>query len=729
MSGGEGPLGEIRRTLAAITGRLDALAAAVGRAASPAEPAGALLDEPSRRRLAALESILEVGRAPAEVGAHLLAVDRAVWHAGADCAAVLARTPSGGVTVVAERGLPGAGEIAGADGIVARALAAGEPVEAGPGLGTPDPFLARHALAAAVAIPVRSATGAPIGILLAARRRPVRFDPETLALLLVLADRLAGVLGAQAQAEAGALGVARPDPLAAGEALVSASLDPARAAAVVAREAAAVLGASAVAVLVPEGAGLALAGGHGLPPEARAPRLEGRRLAESLEAGRSWFLEEGGPDESELARCLGTTPRALVPLVADGAVVALLAAGAPAPCGTALPAAAARAAALALRNARVHAEAVRGLAEAVRGLAEARAAPPPGSGTGAPPLSDVTSLLAVVLGRLAVVRDRVADPDAARELGVAEDAAWRVAGAIRRVLGFAPASAEDVPAPLDLAALVRETVGAAEGRWRAEGAGPALCLELDRLPPVRGHAEELRHALDHLLQNARESGDGHVPIAVRLRWDGGSRVEVEISDRGRGMDEATRARAGDPFFTTKGPGRLGVGLAVARAAALRHRGELELETSPGGGTTVRLRLPVGPMPGTSAPGGGRPRVLVVEDEKPVRDSLVEALELAGYTVRAVERGPAAAELLRREPVDAVVTDLALPSGSGLEVARAAKAARPGTPVILVSGWPGRVDALTLERHGIDAVIDKPMDLQALCVTLATLLGRPSPRPA
>jgi CheY-like chemotaxis protein len=198
------------------------------------------------------------------------------------------------------------------------------------------------------------------------------------------------------------------------------------------------------------------------------------------------------------------------------------------------------------------------------------------------------------------------------------------------------------------------------------------------------------------------------------------------------MDEATRSRAVEPFFTTKGPGRLGVGLAVAEAVAARHHGEVVIESAPGQGTTARLRLPTaGGLRSPSRPRAAAPRVahiLVVEDERPVRETLVQGLAGHGHTVSAAHDMSEAVTLLGREAVDVVVTDLVLPGGSGLEIARTAKRTRPGTAVILVTGWPGRIDAETLKGHGVDAIVEKPVGLDALRAAVATLVERGSAGP-
>jgi CheY-like chemotaxis protein len=714
VSGEEGSLGEIRRALAGITRRLDALADAVGVAAATALP-GALLDEPTRARLAGLESLLGISRGTAPAEACLLAVDRAITHARADCAGVLGVTGGNALTVLAQRGFRAALDVRADEGIVSRAVQTDEIVQAAPGLGGPDGLLDIHGLGAAVAVPIPGTAGFPAGALLAGRRRPVPFEADALGALVVVADRVAEALGPRS---------ARPGNELTPSALF-ASLDLGRTARTVAAETAARLGAEVAAILVPDGEGFVLAGGVGLADDAPPPGPVAP-LVTAAATRRPWTPAPGDQGDPGLTRCLGTTPRAVLPLSVEEGLVALLAVGGPDSCGTALPVPFERDAALALRNARLH-------AEALRAFADVRPSPRVPLDAGRAPLGDMASLLAVVLGRLATVRDRVADPAAARELAEAEEAAWRVAEAVRRVLGFTPGSDPHAAVPLDLAVLLRETVRGMEALWDSEGGGPPVALDLEPVPPVRGHPDELHQALHHLLQNAREAGDALVPVALRLRWDGATRVELAVMDRGRGMDEATRARAGEPFFTTKGPGRLGIGLAVVQAVAARHHAELEVESVPGHGTTVRLRLPT-----AASPPSGRPRpnpvsrasvrILVVEDERPVRETLTQGLAGEGYVVRAAGDVGDAVALLARESFDVVVTDLVLPGGSGLEVARTVKRARPGTLVILVSGWPGRVDAQTLESHGIDALVEKPVGLDTLRATVATLVERASIQP-
>jgi hypothetical protein len=544
VSGGDGSLGDIRKALAGITQRLDALADAVG-VASAAAPPGVLLDEPTRAHLASLQSLLAVGRGTTPAEACFLAIDRALTHARADCAAVIRHDGESEPQVLAERGFRLPLEVRSGEGIVGRALGSDEVVQGGPGLGGPDALLALHGLGAALVIPVPDHAGLTLGAFLVGRRRPTPFEPDAIGALVVAASRLGESF------ETRSPGI----PAEAVPTALFESLDPSRTAAAVASAAAARLGADAAAVLWPEGDGFVLAGGVQLPEESTGPA--GSPMVATVAETREPVVAAADVEpDAELARCLGTTPRVALPLCVDEWLIAVLALGGTEPCGTRLSPAFTRAAAVALRNARLHAESRRAAGETPAGVE-----PPQIVGTeaGGAPLGDMASLLAVVLGRLAAVRDRVGDHEAARDLVHAEEAAWRVAEGLRRVLGFAPRPGAQPPSAVDVGAAIRDSVHATERLWASEGVVPEVTLDLEPVPPVRIHPDELRHAVHHLLQNAREAGEGAAPVTVWLRWNGATHVELSVADRGRGMDESTRARAEEPFFTTKGAGRLASG--------------------------------------------------------------------------------------------------------------------------------------------------------------------------
>jgi CheY-like chemotaxis protein len=197
------------------------------------------------------------------------------------------------------------------------------------------------------------------------------------------------------------------------------------------------------------------------------------------------------------------------------------------------------------------------------------------------------------------------------------------------------------------------------------------------------------------------------------------------------MEEAVRQRALEPFFSTRGGGRLGLGLAIVHATATRHRGTFDLVSALGQGTTARLTLPTAtaelpPADATDLPAA---RVLVIEDEAAVREALVGLLQQRGYRALAAVDGSEALAIVQREPVDIVFTDLAVAAVSGFDVARAVKRLRPGTPVVLITGWPGRLDRAEVEASGIDRVIEKPVGAPEVFAALESALGARRGKPA
>jgi signal transduction histidine kinase/ActR/RegA family two-component response regulator len=714
MSDEPSALRDVRDALTGITRRLDELAARVAglTPAAARAPIGEPLDEPARRQLAEIESLLAVGPGLGRDAALLLAVDRVIHRAAADCAALFLPTADGDLEAAVERGLgPGVPRLALGEGIVGRAFLGGETIVGTPAHQVRDWLLGEHGLEQALAVPVRLPDQPSLGVLFAGRRRPTAFDAAALETLILLADRVALVLGG-----AGGAGAASAP------AAFTTDLDLDRTTAAVARTLALRLGVAHLAVLLLADDGLRVGAGVGVAADAAAPTPEAEPLATVLRTGDPWI---GMPPADEaLADFLGAPPRLVAPLLAGGRPVGLVVAGSPAPVTPAAIAAWLEPAAVAIRNARLHAETV----AALRQAREMEAGP----AALASPVRDLGELLAVLLARIGLVRERVADPGLAADLAVAEEAAWRAVETMRAAVGFGPGRRGESLAPLDVGALVRSVVEAARRRWASRGAvAPAVEVDLEPLPPVRGHADELRDALDHLLENAADAVASGGAVTVRGRWDGGRRVELLVQDTGSGMDEAVRQRALEPFFSTKGAGRLGLGLPVVQAILTRHGGTLELRSAPGQGTTVRLLVPTatGVRSGPAPAGGSTARVLVIEDEPAVREAVVGLLRQRGYLALAAADGAEGLAMIEREAVDVVFTDLAVAAVSGFDVARAVKRLRPGTPVVLITGWPGRLDREEVAASGIDRVIEKPVGAAEVFAALESALGARREKPA
>jgi signal transduction histidine kinase/ActR/RegA family two-component response regulator len=224
-----------------------------------------------------------------------------------------------------------------------------------------------------------------------------------------------------------------------------------------------------------------------------------------------------------------------------------------------------------------------------------------------------------------------------------------------------------------------------------------------------------------------------VPDAVA-----GPYVILSIRDGGTGMDEETKSHVFEPFFTTKPMGLgTGLGLATVYGIVKQSGGHIQVESAAGEGTTFRIFLPMtneeapGEGPGEtleSSPGAAPPaaipgRVLIVDDASAIRTVLRRVLESAGYEVTDAADVDGALELLRRSPVDVVLTDVQMPGRSGVELAQMVVRDFPAIKVIAMSGFEDAHLSRLPAELGVDAALTKPMHPEALIGAVRDALER------
>jgi signal transduction histidine kinase/ActR/RegA family two-component response regulator len=286
--------------------------------------------------------------------------------------------------------------------------------------------------------------------------------------------------------------------------------------------------------------------------------------------------------------------------------------------------------------------------------------------------------------------------------------------------------------PVDLNALVPQVVELTRARWsdmpQQRGAAIAVVTELeDDLPMIMGNASELREMATNLIFNAVDAmpDGGTLTITTETRRSdpGGDKVRLEVGDTGTGMDEETRRRCLEPFFTTKGERGTGLGLAMVYGAAQRHKARLDIDSSPGGGARMRLDFDVATAAPPAKQSAARQsvrslRLLIVDDDPAVLKSTAVVLEVSGHRVTTANGGRAGIDALRAshaagEAFDAIITDLGMPHVDGNQVARAAKEIFPATPVILLTGWGRRMATGDEAPAHVDYVLPKPLELDQL----------------
>jgi signal transduction histidine kinase/CheY-like chemotaxis protein len=297
--------------------------------------------------------------------------------------------------------------------------------------------------------------------------------------------------------------------------------------------------------------------------------------------------------------------------------------------------------------------------------------------------------------------------------------------------------------PVQMNPLVQQVIDLSRARWSnmSQQRGIFIRVETELAPeppPILGIESEIREALVNLVFNAVDAMPEGGTLTLRTktseRAPAQRQLYVEVSDTGIGMDEDTRRRCLEPFFTTKGERGTGLGLAMVYGIAGRHNAEIEIDSEVGKGTTVRFIFPVPVIPAIeSVPTAvaftvpTRLRILVVDDDPLLVKSLRDTLETDGHLVVAVNGGREGIDAFRdaqqrQEPFAVVITDLGMPYVNGREVAAAIKGMSPSTPIILLTGWGQRLIAEGDIPPHVDRVLNKPPKLREIREALAQLLS-------
>jgi PAS domain S-box-containing protein len=356
---------------------------------------------------------------------------------------------------------------------------------------------------------------------------------------------------------------------------------------------------------------------------------------------------------------------------------------------------------------------------------------------------DFNNMLGVILGNTELALTELpADHPAVATLGQIRHAAERSIALTGQLLAFARKQAIR-PRELDLNETIASMLKMLE---RLVGENLEIVWRPGKgLWPVLVDPVQVDQVLANLAVNARDAihGSGTVSIATRNAVVGsaagpslgeptpGEYVVVEVADTGEGMDEATRARIFEPFFTTKEIGRgTGMGLATVYGIVQQNRGAIEVESSPGAGTTFRIYLPRAeretaqrPAAAESADIEGTETILLVEDEAAVLELSRQILTRAGFTVLTARTPDEALALVEggAGPIELLLTDVMLPGMSGRELKERLDSFLPGLRCLYISGYTADVIA---HRGVLEAdvhFLGKPFTMRALVAKVRDVL--------
>ena len=341
---------------------------------------------------------------------------------------------------------------------------------------------------------------------------------------------------------------------------------------------------------------------------------------------------------------------------------------------------------------------------------------------------DFNNILAAISGSIEIAQRRLAaGQDPGQFLNNALQGAQRGATLTQRLLSFARKQEMEL-APLDVVAVIRETAGMLE---RTIGSDVTLQTRFPaRLPLVLADRTQLELALVNLIVNARDAmpDGGLIELVIDCPESETKECELvrlKVLDEGIGMDETTRARATEPFFTTKGVGKgTGLGLSMVQGMAEQCGGHLVIDSEPGKGTAIEIWLPVAHEPAHEgaavkplAPAKTESmRILAVDDDAIVLLNTVTMLEDLGHEVIEMHSGPEALDALAAEEFDLLISDYAMPGMNGGELIDRAREVRPGLRAAIVSGYADLPEgsALDVPRLG------KPFSESDLAMLIARM---------
>lgn len=358
---------------------------------------------------------------------------------------------------------------------------------------------------------------------------------------------------------------------------------------------------------------------------------------------------------------------------------------------------------------------------------------------------DLNNILTPIIIYTDEVRRSLPEGSMAREdLDEVTAAALRASDLVKQILAIGRRS-DPARAPVSLEPLISETARLLRASKPANI--DLLIKAAPDCPDVQANATQIHQVLINLGVNALHAmpkgGSLTYSLSAAHRVPSGMDPRrrylcVAVADTGTGMDATTVARVFDPFFTTKPVGQgTGLGLSVAHGIAIAHEGQLTVSSTVGAGSRFQLYLPVvgdTEVAAHQSDAGkkGLPpiRILLVDDEPAIAKAAARLLRRLGHEVMANTRPEEALELFRHNPenFDCLVTDLMMPTLSGLDLAAEVHQIRADLPILLVTGLGDTVPRDQAAAVGIHNHLDKPFSRESLETALSRAIGDTLARP-
>ncbi len=367
---------------------------------------------------------------------------------------------------------------------------------------------------------------------------------------------------------------------------------------------------------------------------------------------------------------------------------------------------------------------------------------------------DFNNILTAMMGYVVLAEQQVqerGDEKLAKYLDRIDRSGQRARDLIQQMLTFSRGQRGE-PRLVDLAPLVGEWVSLIQSTLPSS---VEIVTQLDpQLPAAMLDPLHVEQVLMNLCINARDAMQGQGTLSIRLRKTrcgdcicescrqplAGEYIELAVSDTGAGITPEVRERMFEPFYSTKAVGHgSGMGLAMVHGIVHEYGGHLLLDSRPGEGASLSVLLPALAeeaaandvkedqlrVAGSALEG----RVLLVDDEPAVSEFMEDLLESWGLSVSVFNHSVEACQHFAEDPdgYDLAILDQTMPKLTGLEVTEHLLKLRPGLPVVIYTGYTDKITPDVVKRHGIRALIRKPVDTENLYELAKQLLSGRSPR--
>jgi PAS domain S-box-containing protein len=349
---------------------------------------------------------------------------------------------------------------------------------------------------------------------------------------------------------------------------------------------------------------------------------------------------------------------------------------------------------------------------------------------------DFNNILTALIGNLALAKMALGpDNPAVPRLVESEKAVWRARSLTNQLLTFSRGG-QPIKRVTALGQTLRESAD-----FALQGSTTRCEFSLpDDLWPVEADAGQLSQVIHNIVLNAQqampqggtvrlEAANETLGPETRVPLSPGQYVGIRVTDHGVGIAPEHLAKVFDPFFTTRPKGS-GLGLATAYMIVKRHGGQLTVESEPGRGSTFSFYLPRAHGTPAVAPTErftrGTGRILLMDDDAPIRDFACEALQRCGYEVECAQDGVEAIERFHKaraasRPFNAVILDLTVRAGmGGAQAVTRIREADPAVPIIVSSGYSNDPVLSNFKAHGFSGMLPKPYTVETLSQVLASL---------